>query len=107
VVSITFRFRPGAQEDAPDAGICPRRAPLAYRIAPVQAASLLWASYLIGMELPGERAVFSQLRLTFSPEATASPAATPIYERRPDIRQAILTLACIKICASALFSGFC
>ncbi len=29
------------------------------------------------------------------------------YERRPDIHQALLTLACIKICASALFSGFC
>lgn len=29
------------------------------------------------------------------------------YERRPDIHQALLTLACIKICASALFAGFC
>jgi transposase len=29
------------------------------------------------------------------------------YERRPDIHQAFLTLACIKICASALFAGFC
>jgi transposase len=29
------------------------------------------------------------------------------YERRPDIHQAFLTLACIKICASALFSRFC
>jgi transposase len=29
------------------------------------------------------------------------------YERRPDIHQAFLTLACIKICASILFSGFC
>jgi len=29
------------------------------------------------------------------------------YERRPDIPQAFLTLACIKTCASALFSGFC
>jgi transposase len=27
--------------------------------------------------------------------------------RRPDIHQAFLTLACIKICASALFTGFC
>jgi transposase len=27
------------------------------------------------------------------------------YERRPDIHQAFLTLACIKICASALFTG--
>jgi transposase len=29
------------------------------------------------------------------------------YERRPDIHQALLTLACIKICASALFGRFC
>jgi transposase len=29
------------------------------------------------------------------------------YERRPEIHQAFLTLACIKICASILFSGFC
>jgi transposase len=29
------------------------------------------------------------------------------YERRPEIHQAFLTLAMIKICASALFSGFC
>jgi transposase len=29
------------------------------------------------------------------------------YGRRPDIHQAFLTLACIKICASALFAGFC
>jgi transposase len=29
------------------------------------------------------------------------------YERRPEIHQAFLTLAFIKICASALFSGFC
>jgi transposase len=29
------------------------------------------------------------------------------YERRPDIHQAFLVLACIKICASALFGGLC
>ena len=29
------------------------------------------------------------------------------YERRPDIQQAFLTPACIKICASALFARFC
>ena len=29
------------------------------------------------------------------------------YERRPDIHQAFLTLACIKICASALLGGLC
>ena len=34
-----------------------------------QVAALLWASYLVGMELPGERAIFSQLGITFHPEA--------------------------------------
>ena len=29
------------------------------------------------------------------------------YERRPEIHQAFLTLVMIKICASALFAGFC
>jgi transposase len=29
------------------------------------------------------------------------------YDRRPDIHQAFLTLAMIKICASALLGGFC
>jgi transposase len=29
------------------------------------------------------------------------------YERRPEIHQAFLTLACIKICASFLLPGFC
>ena len=29
------------------------------------------------------------------------------YERRPEIHQAFLTLAMIKICANALFAGFC
>jgi transposase len=29
------------------------------------------------------------------------------YERRPDIHQAFFTSALIKICASALFAGFC
>jgi transposase len=29
------------------------------------------------------------------------------YERRPEIHHAFLILACIKICASILFSGFC
>jgi len=29
------------------------------------------------------------------------------YERRPELHQAFLTLAMIKICASALFTGFC
>ncbi len=35
-----------------------------------QLAVLLWASYLVGMQLPGERAVFSQLRLQFEEQGT-------------------------------------
>src|SRR5205807_5330598 len=34
-----------------------------------QIAVLLWCSYLVGMQLPGERAVFSQLRLEFAPQS--------------------------------------
>ena len=40
-------------------------------IAPAQAAALLWASFVVGMELPGERAVFSHLRISFSPNPAA------------------------------------
>ena len=44
------------------------------------------------------------------PEPAASPQDRRLrirYERRPDIHQAFLTPALIKICASALFAGFC
>jgi NAD(P)-dependent dehydrogenase (short-subunit alcohol dehydrogenase family) len=34
-------------------------------LSDLHAASLLWSSYLIGMQLPGERALFSRLQLTF------------------------------------------
>lgn len=34
-------------------------------LAPQQVAALLWASYLIGMEMPGKRALFSRLRMEF------------------------------------------
>jgi NAD(P)-dependent dehydrogenase (short-subunit alcohol dehydrogenase family) len=37
-------------------------------------SALLWASYLIGMELPGRRALFSRLLIEFEPETIA---ATP------------------------------
>lgn len=35
-------------------------------------SALLWASYLIGMELPGKRALFSRLRIDFVPSASPS-----------------------------------
>jgi NAD(P)-dependent dehydrogenase (short-subunit alcohol dehydrogenase family)/acyl dehydratase len=40
-----------------------------------QIAALLWSSYLVGMELPGQRAVYSRLDLRFAPDrkAQASP----------------------------------
>lgn len=45
----------------------------AWATAP-QTSALLWASYLIGMEMPGQRALFSRLCLDFRP---GMPAATP------------------------------
>jgi NAD(P)-dependent dehydrogenase (short-subunit alcohol dehydrogenase family) len=34
-------------------------------IAPAQAAALLWSSYLVGMELPGERATYHRVKMIF------------------------------------------
>ena len=34
-------------------------------LAPQHVAALMWASYLIGMEMPGKRALFSRLRMEF------------------------------------------
>ena len=34
-------------------------------LAPQHVAALMWSSYLIGMELPGKRALFSRLRIEF------------------------------------------
>jgi hypothetical protein len=42
-------------------------------VTPLQTAALLWASYLVGMELPGERAVFSRFRLVFAPDGAIVP----------------------------------
>lgn len=35
-------------------------------------AALLWGSYLVGMELPGRRALFNALNIEFEPEASSS-----------------------------------
>ncbi|MDP9083630.1 MAG: SDR family oxidoreductase [Pseudomonadota bacterium] len=43
-----------------------------------QLAALLWASYYVGMEMPGRQALFSELRMEYAAEA---PAATHIRLR--------------------------
>lgn len=43
---------------------------------PLQLSALLWSSYLVGMELPGERALFSKLSLSFGDPV--GPSATPL-----------------------------
>ena len=49
--------------------------------APAVVAALLWASYFVGMELPGERALFSRLKLKFA-EARVDPAGPITYQAR-------------------------
>ncbi|NJL86454.1 MAG: SDR family NAD(P)-dependent oxidoreductase [Leptolyngbyaceae cyanobacterium SM1_1_3] len=41
-------------------------------ISPAQLAALLWASYLVGMELPGQQALFSKLSIQFETVVTAT-----------------------------------
>jgi NAD(P)-dependent dehydrogenase (short-subunit alcohol dehydrogenase family) len=48
-----------------------------------QVSALLWASYLIGMELPGRRALFSSLSMEFPPDV---PACTP-FEYQAEIER--------------------
>lgn len=38
-----------------------------------QLAALLWASYHVGMEMPGRQALFSELRMDFTADAPATP----------------------------------
>ncbi len=45
----------------------------------LQITTLLWSSYLIGMELPGERALFSKLSLQFTPQQS-QPSAPLSYQ---------------------------
>jgi NAD(P)-dependent dehydrogenase (short-subunit alcohol dehydrogenase family) len=42
-------------------------------ILPEQVAAMMWASYLVGMELPGTRALFARLSLKFTPAAADGP----------------------------------
>ena len=46
-------------------------------ITPFQVAALVWSSYLIGMELPGERALFSRLKFEFN---DSSPTESVPFE---------------------------
>ena len=48
-----------------------------------QLASMLWASYLVGMELPGERALFARLKIEFAADRAAG-AGPFSYEARAD-----------------------
>lgn len=41
-------------------------------VAPSRIATLLWASYVVGMELPGRQALFSEVTCEFTPEGEAS-----------------------------------
>lgn len=49
-------------------------------VATSQVAALLWSSYLVGMELPGRRALYNGLTLEFA--ADAAPAAPIDYTAR-------------------------
>lgn len=79
-------YRP--QPDALKAFVSSHR--LAERgVSPMQAAVVMWCSYLIGMELPGERALFSRLKLGFenqtmpwSGEAIAYTARVSSFDAR-------------------------
>jgi NAD(P)-dependent dehydrogenase (short-subunit alcohol dehydrogenase family) len=67
-----------APDPAPFEALQRRYALSAKGLDSVQLAILLWSSYLVGMELPGERAVFSRVRLVFAPDPAADPVAGPI-----------------------------
>jgi NAD(P)-dependent dehydrogenase (short-subunit alcohol dehydrogenase family) len=68
-----------------------------------QLAALLWASYLVGMHLPGERATFSQLRLAFPvddlPESRAFGYSAQVtdFDERFDLLQTAAQLRCDTI----------
>ncbi len=56
----------------PLAALCHRAGLKAAFASSPEVAALLWASYLIGMELPGKRALFSRLLLEFPANSSAS-----------------------------------
>jgi hypothetical protein len=48
--------------------------PGARGLAAGQWAALLWCSYFVGMELPGQQAIFGGLRVRFQPAAPSDPS---------------------------------
>lgn len=67
---------------------------------PSQIALLMWASYLVGMQLPGERASFSRLRLGFregiatSDQPFVYTARVTEFDERFDLLQIESEIAC-------------
>ncbi|HEX6288923.1 MAG TPA: SDR family NAD(P)-dependent oxidoreductase [Herpetosiphonaceae bacterium] len=61
-------------------------------LSPMQVAALLWASYLIGMELPGRRALFARLALEWEPQSEAGPLSYRAVVRTLDPRFNLLRL---------------
>jgi NAD(P)-dependent dehydrogenase (short-subunit alcohol dehydrogenase family) len=63
-------------------------------IAPSRIAALLWASYLVGMELPGRQALFSELTCDFAPNgATSSPIEFSATIRNASTRYGLVVAA--------------
>ncbi len=74
----------------------------------MQIAAMLWASFIVGMQLPGKRAVFWRLELTFHPED--GPQNTPLsydvtvqdFDQRFDLLHSAGTLSTADTrCATA------
>ena len=65
---LPVRFRVAGQYGPPESEFSELRAKLGLNkswLSPQHVAALMWSSYLIGMELPGKRALFSRLRIDF------------------------------------------
>jgi NAD(P)-dependent dehydrogenase (short-subunit alcohol dehydrogenase family)/acyl dehydratase len=69
-------------------------------VALAQLATLLWASYLVGMELPGRRALFSRLALSWEQRACDDPytytARLRSFDRRFNLLRMDVAFACAK-----------
>lgn len=81
-------------------------------VTAMQIAAMLWASFVVGMELPGKRAVFWRLELTLNPEA---PQDTPLsydvtvqdFDERFDLLHSAGTLSAAGThCATANMWAF-
>jgi len=72
-------------------------------ITPIQVAALMWSSYLVGMELPGERALFWRLELRFSPDGAGGDAPLSYdatvarVDERLDLVETMATLRCAGV----------